>query len=129
MSEIAKFNESIAHIETKYFNKAGYFPILSTISGGGRITLGGLQSIFGTIGALFRGCTYFISRDPVQREYAAENYWQSIHGNMNIQRGLIESIPLLGNGLTFLYDKGIGLRVNYTHEKLPPNVDPIYSSH
>jgi hypothetical protein len=107
-------------------NTLGYIPVVSTISGAGRIGYGSVESVAGSTACAFKSCQYFITGSPEHRNEAAAYYWYAVHGQMNINRGVIEMIPFFGNAATFLYDKGARLRANYTYEMLAPRVLPIF---
>lgn len=106
----------------------GYVPVVSSFTGPARAIYGIIQTIVGSVTSVFKGVQYFITRDPEHRNQAAANHWYTVHGNMNITRGSIEFMPVFGNLATFFYDTVIGLRANYTYEKLPSGVDPLFES-
>ncbi len=106
----------------------GYIPVASTASGVVRGFLGLVQTTLSNIAFIFKGCQYFLTRDPEHRNEAAAYFWYSVHGEMNGVRGGIETVPVVGNAATLAYDKLIGLRANYTHETLPSGTDPLFES-
>jgi len=117
-------DHNMAKIEKK-LNTIGYIPFLSILSGGFRIVLGNVQQFLGNIGFLYRGGDYLMSKDPKDRDLAAENHWYRVHGGSNTARGVVELVPIIGNLTTLFYDKVLSIRLNYTYEKLPEGVSPI----
>lgn len=116
-----------ANLETT-LNCWGYIPIASSFSGALRGLIGSVQTVVANIGLGLKGCQYFCTRNSQHRKQAASYFMYGIHGAMNVTRGGIESIPIVGNLLTLIYDSLIGLRANYTYEVLPSGVDPIFEN-
>jgi hypothetical protein len=112
-----EYDRSSADLE-KAANRLGYIPFVSTLTGTVRAVCGTVQAFFGVLGAMFRSGQYLITRNPDHLILAAANRKDVDHGVMNELRGNIESIPVAGNVATFIYDKMLNLRCNYTFEEL-----------
>ena len=85
------------------FNKFGYFPIVSTVSGSIRILGGKVEVITGLALSAIAILRIFQNKDNRTRQihHGAE---LALHGGANILRGMVESIPFFGNAGCLIYD-------------------------
>ena len=107
-------------------NTLGYIPLVSSISGTGRIVYGSVETLAGNVSCTYKSCQYFITGNREHRNQAAAHFWYAVHGVMNVQRGGWEFVPIIGNLSTFLYDKAVRLRANYTYEEISDHTLPIF---
>jgi len=117
-TRLANFEETL--------NTLGYIPIVSTASGSVRIVYGSLETVAGNVSCVYKGCQYFITGNREHRNQAAAHYLYAVHGALNVQRGIVEFVPIIGNTVVFLYDKAARLRANYTYEQISPKTLPIF---
>ncbi len=85
----------------KVFNVTGYIPALSSVTGILRMLMGAVEAVAGAIFSLI-SC------------FEASNVWFAIGGVQDIVRGAIETIPLVGNLATGVYDLFLFLFGSYT---------------
>ncbi len=122
-----KLDQRLANFENT-FNKLGYIPIVSTITGSTRALYGTAELTAGIGLQCLKGAQYFITANPEHRNEAAAGYWYAFHGAHNINRGAIECVPVIGNISTILYDHILCLRMNYTFERISLDTLPILES-
>src|SRR4051812_3054802 len=91
---IQSIARTLEHAETRYLNRAGYIPGLSTLSGAGRALLSLAEVISGIAMLAFS-----------PRMGASIAY----HGLANTARAVIEIIPLI-NLIAYLYDNRMAAR-------------------
>ena len=112
--------------ERKFFNTAGWIPLVSIVSGTLREGMGSLMCIAALVELVVRlifmanGRLFgFLDKNDLQQQ--RELLWSSVnlffHGVSNCQRGGIETSGILGNILCFIYDKGFEMRFRYACEK------------
>jgi len=95
-------------------NTAGYIPLVSSVSGGIRGTIGALQFQIGLLSALGFGIAAAVSDSEEYSEIAGRSLHYAAHGVGNNLRGTVEVIPVI-NLLTILYDLS-GERYKYAIE-------------
>lgn len=122
-----KLDQRLANFENT-FNKLGYIPLASTITGPIRALYGTTQVTAGVCLHYFKAAQYFITANPEHRNEAAAGFWYQLHGYNNISRGVVEFIPIVGNVSTILYDNVLCLRINYTFERISPDMLPLWES-
>ncbi len=91
-----------AHTELD-FNKNGYIPIFSSVTGGMRIINGMVHVIIGISKIIFAVQTD-IFRNFNYRNKIFKGFYFTAHGISNILRGAIELIPVVGNIAMIIYD-------------------------
>ena len=117
MKSYFPLNQFLEDLEVKIFNILGYIPIVSSISGAFRCLLGKFEIlgglIFGTAKALVGILT---SNERAKQAHFSEAgflFSYILHGFLNILRGLVEMIPLLGLILCLPYDRLFLVRFRY----------------
>jgi len=107
----------IAEIE-KGFNKFGHYPLISTITGIGRMAIATaaiyLETYIVIPGVL---CYNLVTKEPKDVLYAPIKHCSYlVQAYANGIRGIVECIPLAGNLTTYSYDRWAG-RISYLAEK------------
>jgi len=118
-------DDRLANFE-KTLNTLGYIPLVSSLSGTGRIVYGSVETLAGNVSCAYKSCQYFITGNREHRNQAAAHFWYAVHGVLNVQRGGCEFVPFIGNLATLLYDQAARLRANYTYEEISPYILPIF---
>lgn len=95
-------NECEIDTQVCTWNKLGYIPVVSTVTGLARALLGVIHSIVHLVSAIF---------DAKNRDHHLQ---EAKLGGYNIGRGVIEMIPIIGNIVCFVKD-GI---IAYKHHNL-----------
>ena len=101
-------------------NMAGYVPFINTVSGGIRITYGGLELISALALAIFFGLKAIFSSAPLNSERFKLCAEYATHGLANMGRGILESGTLLAALVLYPYDNIFKKRFAYSTETLPP---------
>jgi len=119
-----------ATLEKNVFNKAGYIPLVSTVSGILRQKLGLIQVVSSIAMAIFFAVQSLFLTSPREINAAHANAKHclsyALHGIANMFRGGIESIPLLGNAVVYGYDY-FEARVGYKTEPQNLRDNPLYA--
>jgi hypothetical protein len=101
----------------KVFNKAGYVPFLSTLSGAFRLIGGLIEVITGVVFSIFNAIAMAAARDPKNKDFYKKNVYLGMmysgHGVANIVRSFVEIFPFV-NLVTIKYDKVF--RICYPYE-------------
>ena len=105
---IDHLNAGLTRFE-KGFNRVGYFPILSTVSGYVRAVFGAVELVTAVALAALQMLRL------LDFEGVLETGVYALHGVANIVRGMIEMMPII-NMFWFLYDNA-RLRLNYNGEE------------
>jgi hypothetical protein len=111
------YDQSVANLENQA-NTLGYIPLVSSLTGPVRAMCGAVQGMIGSVGGTLRTVQYLLTRNADHKLLAMANLTNLEHGALNATRGSIESMPVVGNVATFVYDNILGLRVNYMYEEL-----------
>lgn len=104
-------------------NPLGYIPLVSSIfTGEVRATLGLIQVISSVVATpfMFIADLFGHERGAFYRTSKCISHFS--HGVSNIVRGAVESIPILGNLCTIVYDQVIGVRMKYSIEYSRPDL-------
>lgn len=113
-----KTDRILSEAETKILNPLGMIPVIGTATGAVRKLMGTIQTIsFLALSVLHLMKSIF---DKDQRsahfEKAKNDFTRSIHGIVNIGRGTLEMIPIVGNLFSFgMWYKNV--RFSYPTEK------------
>jgi hypothetical protein len=101
MSTVADFCETV----DRGFNILGYIPLVSSITGPIRSGIWGTGQLFiGLIGLPISLLVALFSGGSWSHVFW---FWAAliVNGVLNMIRGTIEAVPLLGNLIVFLYDR------------------------
>lgn len=111
----AEINKFLGRVE-ECLNIVGYVPILSEISGAFRIAMGKIEFIAGLfLAAVGFVCEMLVGRGD--RQWMMEQGGEYVlHGLVNILRGCVEMVFLLGNLACYIFDEDETNRFRYTHE-------------
>lgn len=109
-STLGELEKNLARLEQS-FNQAGHFPIVSTFSG----LVRALAGVFQTALSIVFGILSAISDCPA----LSQRHWgMATHGLVNISRGAVEMVPVVGNLLCYRYDQDS--RFRYLGESWSP---------
>ena len=122
-------DQNAAQIEG-VFNKFGWIPVIGTMSGALRLTIGKIMIIVGLVMTVYQCMAACISNDPNGHQKAKEYAGYAAHGFMNMCRASIEMIPFVNTIVLVSYDLLIG-RFSYSHENQRlerPSLNPFQRS-
>jgi hypothetical protein len=108
-------------------NQVGYIPVASTISGAARICYGKYMLVAAVAVSFFIALSAVAAQDKSRRLGQAVDFAfeYGVHGVGNIIRGSVEFIPLV-NLTCLIYDKVVGIRMNYRYETVPLHTRAIF---
>jgi hypothetical protein len=94
-------NECLNNLDQS-LNSAGEIPVLSTITGSLRITLGLAETISNIALSLLALFPLVFQNN---KRMIGECANHSVHGIINIIRGAIEALPIIGNVIMYAYNR------------------------
>ena len=109
------------------FNKIGWIPYASWVSGSLRIAVGKIMVIAGLAMAAYKFLKGVFSNNPALAEEAGQFAGYALHGIGNICRGFVEIFPFV-NLTALFYDAFVG-RFCYSSEILETGVTPLNPYH
>ena len=106
------FTQILITIED-FFNRAGYWPIISSITGSLRIVFGFFVAVIGfklmvgsIVGVIFANTFATKKLTATCFKFARHSVRVMTNGRLNVLRGSVEVVPFFGNAAVWLYDRG-----------------------
>ncbi len=110
-------NTALAQTE-EFFNFYGRLPFISLLTGYVRENLGYIQAVGGAAGWAVLKASSLVVADKDAANAKASRAWEyGLHGLLNMGRGRVEQVFLLGNVATYVYDNVCKARFAYRREE------------